>query len=60
MSEQPITMSMADKVVTATPAQVAARIRGLSDKGTSQQALDLLVKDWTKVFKEQGKQVASQ
>jgi len=32
----------------------------VADKGTSQQALDLLVKDWTKVFKEQGKQVASQ
>ena len=32
----------------------------VADKGTAQQALDLLVKDWTKVFKEQGKQVASQ
>lgn len=32
----------------------------VADKGTAQQALDLLVKDWTKVFKEQGKEVASQ
>jgi multiple sugar transport system substrate-binding protein len=32
----------------------------VADKGTAQQALDLLVKDWTKVFKEQGKQVATQ
>ena len=32
----------------------------VADKGTPQQALDLLVKDWTKVFKEQGKEVASQ
>jgi multiple sugar transport system substrate-binding protein len=31
----------------------------VADKGTAQQALDLLVKDWTKVFKEQGKTVAS-
>jgi multiple sugar transport system substrate-binding protein len=31
----------------------------VADKGTAQQALDLLVKDWTKVFKEQGKAVAS-
>ena len=27
----------------------------VADKGTAQQALDLLVKDWTKVFSEQGK-----
>src|SRR5689334_1151381 len=33
MSEQPTTMSMADKIITATPTPVAARIRGLSDKG---------------------------
>jgi multiple sugar transport system substrate-binding protein len=32
----------------------------VADKGTSQQALDLLVKDWTKVFGEQGKTVASE
>jgi len=32
----------------------------VADKGTSQQALDLLVKDWTKVFSEQGKTVASE
>jgi multiple sugar transport system substrate-binding protein len=27
----------------------------VADKGTAQQALDLLVADWTKVFKEEGK-----
>jgi len=27
----------------------------VADKGTAQEALDLLVKDWTKVFKAQGK-----
>jgi len=27
----------------------------VADKGTAQQALDQLVKDWTKVFKEEGK-----
>src|ERR1700691_3688415 len=32
----------------------------VADKGTAQQALDSLVKDWTKVFKEQGKTVASE
>ena len=32
----------------------------VADKGTAQQALDLLVKDWTKVFKEQGKEVMVQ
>ncbi len=32
----------------------------VADKGTAQQALDLLVKDWTKVFKAQGKEVSSQ
>ena len=31
----------------------------VADKGTAQQALDQLVKDWTKVFKEQGKTVAA-
>jgi multiple sugar transport system permease protein len=33
MSEQSSTMSMAEKAITATPAPVARRIRGLSDKG---------------------------
>ena len=28
----------------------------VADKGTAQQALDQLVKDWTKVFKEAGKE----
>jgi multiple sugar transport system substrate-binding protein len=32
----------------------------VADKGTSQQALDLLVKDWSKVFGEQGKRVAAE
>jgi multiple sugar transport system substrate-binding protein len=32
----------------------------VADKGTAQQALDLMVKDWTKVFKEQGKAAASE
>lgn len=27
----------------------------VADKGTSKEALDLLVKDWTKIFKEEGK-----
>jgi multiple sugar transport system substrate-binding protein len=27
----------------------------VADKGTAKEALDLLVKDWTKVFKEEGK-----
>ena len=27
----------------------------VADQGTSQQALDLLIKDWTKVFQEDGK-----
>jgi multiple sugar transport system substrate-binding protein len=27
----------------------------VADKGTPQEALDLLVKDWTEVFKEDGK-----
>ena len=27
----------------------------VADKGTAKEALDQLVKDWTKVFKEQGK-----
>jgi multiple sugar transport system substrate-binding protein len=27
----------------------------VADKGTAQEALDLLVKDWQKVFKEEGK-----
>jgi multiple sugar transport system substrate-binding protein len=27
----------------------------VADKGTAQEALDLLVKDWQKVFKEDGK-----
>jgi multiple sugar transport system substrate-binding protein len=29
----------------------------VADKGTSKEALDLLVKDWTKVFKEEGKEM---
>jgi multiple sugar transport system substrate-binding protein len=29
----------------------------VADKGTAQEALDLLVKDWTKVFKDEGKQM---
>jgi multiple sugar transport system substrate-binding protein len=32
----------------------------VADKGTSQQALDLLVKDWSKVFGEQGKRVSAE
>jgi multiple sugar transport system substrate-binding protein len=32
----------------------------VADKGTAQQALDSMVKDWTKVFKEQGKSVATE
>jgi multiple sugar transport system substrate-binding protein len=31
----------------------------VADKGTAQEALDLLVKDWTKVFKDEGKDVAA-
>jgi multiple sugar transport system substrate-binding protein len=27
----------------------------VADQGTAQQALDLLIKDWTKVFQEEGK-----
>jgi len=27
----------------------------VADKGTAKEALDLLVKDWTKIFKEEGK-----
>ena len=27
----------------------------VADKGTAKEALDLLVKDWQKVFKEEGK-----
>jgi multiple sugar transport system substrate-binding protein len=27
----------------------------VADQGTAQQALDLLIKDWTKVFQEDGK-----
>jgi multiple sugar transport system substrate-binding protein len=27
----------------------------VADKGTAKEALDLLVADWTKVFKEEGK-----
>ena len=27
----------------------------VADKGTAQQALDLLVKDWIKVFQQEGK-----
>ncbi len=30
----------------------------VGDKGTAQEALDLLVKDWTKVFKAEGKSVS--
>jgi multiple sugar transport system substrate-binding protein len=30
----------------------------VADKGTAKQALDLLVIDWTKVFKDEGKEVA--
>ena len=29
----------------------------VADKGTSKEALDLLVKDWDKVFKEEGKKL---
>ena len=29
----------------------------VADKGSSQEALDLLVKDWTQVFREDGKKV---
>jgi multiple sugar transport system substrate-binding protein len=32
----------------------------VADKGTAQQSLDLLVKDWSKVFGEQGKRVAAE
>ena len=28
----------------------------VADKGTAKEALDLLVKDWTKVFKEAGQE----
>src|SRR6201997_4581894 len=31
----------------------------VADKGTAKEALDLLVKDWTKVFKDEGKEVAA-
>src|SRR6476659_481753 len=31
----------------------------VADKGTAQQALDQLVKDWTKVFKEAGKEASN-
>jgi multiple sugar transport system substrate-binding protein len=27
----------------------------IADKGSAQEALDLVVKDWTEVFKEDGK-----
>jgi multiple sugar transport system substrate-binding protein len=27
----------------------------VADKGTAKEALDLLITDWTKVFKEEGK-----
>ena len=27
----------------------------IADKGTAKEALDLLIKDWTKVFKDDGK-----
>ena len=27
----------------------------VADKGTAQEALDALVKDWTKIFKDEGK-----
>jgi multiple sugar transport system substrate-binding protein len=27
----------------------------VADKGTAKEALDLLVKDWVKVFKDEGK-----
>jgi multiple sugar transport system substrate-binding protein len=30
----------------------------VADKGTAKQALDLLIQDWTKVFKQEGKMVA--
>jgi len=30
----------------------------VADKGTAKEALDLLIKDWEKVFKEEGKMVA--
>ena len=29
----------------------------VADQGTAKEALDLLVKDWTKVFKDEGKKV---
>ena len=29
----------------------------VADKGTAKEALDLLVKDWTKVFKDEGKEM---
>ena len=29
----------------------------VADKGTSQKALDALVKDWNKVFKQEGKEI---
>ena len=29
----------------------------VADKGTAKEALDLLVQDWTKVFKEEGKKM---
>jgi multiple sugar transport system substrate-binding protein len=31
----------------------------VADKGTAKEALDLLVKDWTKVFKDEGKEAAN-
>jgi multiple sugar transport system substrate-binding protein len=30
----------------------------VADKGTAKEALDALIKDWEKVFKEEGKMVA--
>ena len=49
--KRPILSQMAE----ATPPSIARRVRGLSDKGTAKEALDSLVKDWEKVFHDEGK-----